>query len=66
MWEQREEELQDEGCSLREVEASLNCTNSELSLRFKGQQTQLDVLQSQTGTASQEVSDLAPSDYGLI
>ncbi|CDQ65797.1 unnamed protein product [Oncorhynchus mykiss] len=59
MWEQREEELQDEGCSLREVEASLNCTNSELSLRFKGQQTQLDVLQSQTGTASQEI----PADY---
>ncbi|XP_035652275.1 myosin-11 isoform X4 [Oncorhynchus keta] len=59
MWEQREEELQDEGCSLREVEDSLNCTNSELSLRFKGQQTQLDVLQSQTGTASQEI----PADY---
>ncbi|XP_064825044.1 coiled-coil domain-containing protein 30 isoform X2 [Oncorhynchus masou masou] len=59
MWEQKEEELQDEGCSLREVEASLNCTNSELSLRFKGQQTQLDVLQSQTGTASQEI----PADY---
>uniref|UniRef100_A0AAZ3SFE2 Uncharacterized protein n=1 Tax=Oncorhynchus tshawytscha TaxID=74940 RepID=A0AAZ3SFE2_ONCTS len=59
MWEQREEELQDEGSSLREVEASLNCTNSELSLRFKGQQTQLDVLQSQAGTASQEI----PADY---
>ncbi|XP_029528284.2 coiled-coil domain-containing protein 30 isoform X2 [Oncorhynchus nerka] len=59
MWEQREEELQDEGCSLREVEDSLNCTNSELSLRFKGQQTQLGVLQSQTGTASEEI----PADY---
>ncbi|KAM9524381.1 uncharacterized protein ACWYII_043533 isoform 9-T9 [Salvelinus alpinus] len=45
MWEQREEELQEEGCSLREVEASLNCTNSEL--------------QSQTGTARQEI----PADY---
>ncbi|XP_055724151.1 coiled-coil domain-containing protein 30 isoform X2 [Salvelinus fontinalis] len=41
MWEQREEELQEEGCSLREVEASMNCTNSEP--------------QSQTGTARQEI-----------
>ncbi|XP_014021752.1 paramyosin isoform X5 [Salmo salar] len=59
MWEQREEELQEEGCSLREVEASLNCTNSELSRRFRGQQTHRDVLQSQTATARQEI----PADY---
>uniref|UniRef100_A0A4W5P9J4 Coiled-coil domain containing 30 n=1 Tax=Hucho hucho TaxID=62062 RepID=A0A4W5P9J4_9TELE len=59
LWEQREGELQEEVCSLREVEASLNCTNSELNRRFKGQQTQLDVLQSQTGTDKQEI----PADY---
>ncbi|XP_029550604.1 paramyosin isoform X3 [Salmo trutta] len=59
MWEQRKEELQEEGCSLREVEASLNCTNSELSRRFRGQQTHRDVLQSQTGPARQEI----PADY---
>ncbi|XP_045079831.1 paramyosin isoform X2 [Coregonus clupeaformis] len=59
LWEQREEELQEEVRSLREVEASLNRTNSELSRRFKGLQTQLDVLQSQTSTARQEI----PADY---
>lgn len=50
LWEQREVDLQQEMNSLREVEASLNLSNSELSHRARTLQTQLELIQSKSST----------------